>query len=275
MNTEKIRLELNNVQKTLLLPLWGRAKETEKTNPILEDQKSVELIKKIDYDFSILENDLNMQNSLSWLIRAKTFDDAIKSFIHKHPNGTIVNIGAGLDTTFFRVDNGNIFWYDLDLPEVIEMRRKLIGESDRVKFISKSFLDFSWFDDIKHLDDDVFFFAGGVFIYYNKETVKGVLHKLSQKFPNGEMMFDTYSKIWNRMANKMIENAGIQNAKIKLEIKNKRELEKWSPYIKIKDWFGYNQKVEKKREWGLTTNLTLIINDLFKITSFYNLEFKE
>ncbi|EPS50207.1 O-methyltransferase domain-containing protein [Clostridium botulinum A1 str. CFSAN002368] len=91
-----------------------------------------------------------------FVVRAKTFDDAIKNFISKYPNSSIVNLGAGLDTTFFRVDNENLNWYNIDLPDVIELRKKLLPESDREKCIAKSFLDISWFNDIKKDYDNVF-----------------------------------------------------------------------------------------------------------------------
>ncbi|NFR58916.1 class I SAM-dependent methyltransferase [Clostridium botulinum] len=74
----------------------------------------------------------------------------------KYPNSAIVNLGAGLDTTFFRVDNGNLNWYNIDLPDVIELRKKLLPESNREKCITKFFLDVSWFNDIKKDYDNVF-----------------------------------------------------------------------------------------------------------------------
>ena len=76
--------------------------------------------------------------------RAKQFDDKVRAYITVHPRASVVNIGAGLDTAFYRVDNGLIHWYDLDLPLVINFRRQLLLEPERVTFIAKSFLDPSW-----------------------------------------------------------------------------------------------------------------------------------
>jgi len=78
----------------------------------------------------------------------------------KHPRASVVNIGAGLDTTFYRVDNGLIHWYDLDLPAVFDIRRRLLPEPDRVTYIAKSFLDPSW-PRTSHTEDGVFMIAGG------------------------------------------------------------------------------------------------------------------
>ncbi|MFN2127565.1 MAG: class I SAM-dependent methyltransferase, partial [Anaerolineales bacterium] len=137
-------INLGSVQKTLLLPLWGRAVETQKPKPILVDSKAVSIINNIPYDFSVIAENINPLSRLSWIARSIYFDKKIKEFVNVSPEATIVNIGCGLDTTFDRVDNGKIHWYDLDLPDTIELRKKYISETDRRKFIPKSVFDTSW-----------------------------------------------------------------------------------------------------------------------------------
>lgn len=140
-----IKADFTHVQETLLLPLFGRAKLSKKDNPVLKDSKAIEIVENlIEYDFERLDRHLSPYGNVSWLVRAKMFDDTIRRFETEHQEATIVNFGAGLDTTFFRVDNGLIKWYDLDLPEVIEVRKRIIPESDRMKCIAKSLLDASW-----------------------------------------------------------------------------------------------------------------------------------
>ena len=137
---DKIQIKLDGVQETLVLPLWGRALESIKPNPIIEDHKALEFIKKIDYDWNKIGSGYDDDGALSYIFSSKSLDDAILNYIDKNPNATIVNIGAGLDTTFARVDNGKILWYDLDLPNVVNLRSKLMTETNRMKFISKSVL---------------------------------------------------------------------------------------------------------------------------------------
>jgi len=84
----------------------------------------------------------------------------------------VVNIGAGLDATFYRVDNGLIHWYDLDLPDVIELRKQFLTETDRTTYIAKSFLDPSWCKCIKQTEDGVFMVAGGLLRYFEEAQVK-------------------------------------------------------------------------------------------------------
>jgi O-methyltransferase involved in polyketide biosynthesis len=122
----KIEIDLSDVQKTLLLPLWGRAVETRKKNPMLVDTAAVGIIDRIDYDFSTIANSMSPISQLAWVVRCLHIDRTIKQFLRTHPNATLVNIGYGLDTTFQRIDNGTLVWYDLDLPDVIALRKKLI-----------------------------------------------------------------------------------------------------------------------------------------------------
>lgn len=84
---------------------------------------------------------LDQLTMFAWIKRNLICDRMVRSFLTRYPEGTIVNIGCGLDTTFERVDNGKLRWYDLDLPDVIELRSKFVAQSERRKFIAASFLE--------------------------------------------------------------------------------------------------------------------------------------
>ncbi len=86
---EKIAVRLGDVQKTLLLPLWGRAIETQKKEPLLKDQTAAEIIDKIDYDFSTITANLSGISQLGWVIRSLLIDRIIKEFLEKHPQATV------------------------------------------------------------------------------------------------------------------------------------------------------------------------------------------
>jgi hypothetical protein len=101
-----------------------------------------------------------------------------------------VNLGAGLDTTFYRVDNGLIHWYDLDLPEVIDVRRQLLPEPDRVTYIAKSIFDQSWYTDVRHTEGGVFMIAGGLLHWLDELRVKQLFLMLADNFPGGEIVFN-------------------------------------------------------------------------------------
>jgi len=192
-----MKIDLNNVEETLLIPLWGRAQLSREHNSLLNDAKALEIIEQIDYDFSKLDRRSVFRRDLWFVIRAKQFDDKIKAYVADHPRASIVNIGAGLDTTFYRVDNGSIHWYDLDLPNVIDIRKQLLPEPDRVTYIAKSLLDPSWCGDVKHTEDGVLMVAGGVFGWLEESQVKQFFSMLADNFPGGEIVFNARSKLDN------------------------------------------------------------------------------
>jgi O-methyltransferase involved in polyketide biosynthesis len=146
---KKIAIQLGRVQETLLLPLVSRAKETEYKKPLLNDTKAVELFNQLDVDRKKLLRNITEIGVHGLCYRAYKMDEAIKVFLQQHPNGKILDIGAGLDTTYYRCDNGKALWYDLDLPDSISLRKQLLPEpNNRVRYIAKSMLDYSWIDDI-------------------------------------------------------------------------------------------------------------------------------
>ena len=143
MPTHTIR-NLNAVSQTLLIPLYFRAIESERPDALVRDPKAVELVGQLDYDFSGVQRLKDEQ--VNYLLRMREFDRQARAFLAEHPDGVIVDLGCGLDTRFERVDNGQVEWYGLDLPEVIELRKELLDETPRSHFIECSVLDFSWMD---------------------------------------------------------------------------------------------------------------------------------
>jgi O-methyltransferase involved in polyketide biosynthesis len=144
LQQNKIKVNLIGVSQTSLLALYGRAKISNECGLLFNDAKAVELVGRIDYDFSFFDLIAVDYVLFSAVARAMQLDNKVKNYIKDHPHASVVNLGAGFDITFYRVDNGKIRWYDLDLPEVIEARKQLIPETDRTTCIAKSFLDLSW-----------------------------------------------------------------------------------------------------------------------------------
>jgi O-methyltransferase involved in polyketide biosynthesis len=97
----------------------------------------------LDYDFGDIKKAFGEYGGLAYIVRARKMEDTIQRFVSEHPHTTVVHIGAGLDTTFSRVDNGAIRWYDMDISEVIALRKKIIPEGDRNRCIARSVFDYS------------------------------------------------------------------------------------------------------------------------------------
>jgi O-methyltransferase involved in polyketide biosynthesis len=275
MNT-RVKIELGEVQKTLLIPLFGRAREFEKPDPLVSDKYAHEIMKNIDYDFDAAFSRVPYQFTLNTVVRAHHMDAALFEVIEKHPDATIVNIGAGLDTTFRRVDNGRIFWYDLDLPDSIDLRSKLIPETDRNKFIAKSVFDTSWFKDVKTRGSKVFFMSAGVLVYLNGPDIKRLFLEMIQEFPDGEIMFEIYSKKLLWLRNHVLARGQMKSdlfRPMQWGVNSGKEIAKWSPKIKILDEFPYYSRIKLENYWDEKTLTPIKIMNFFRVMKILRLQF--
>src|SRR5215475_7759922 len=117
--------ELGIVQQTLFFPLLARARETERRRPLLRDEKSADLVKRIDFDAGTFNGSVM---SFLVVLRTMIFDWWVSQFLAGNPGGTVVELGAGLNTRFERTDNGSVHWIDLDLPDTIALRRRFFAD---------------------------------------------------------------------------------------------------------------------------------------------------
>ena len=125
------------------------------------------------------------------VVRGRYFDDAVRRFIDNHSRPIVVNVGCGLDTRCQRIhrENDPTKYYELDLPEVISLRRELIPEPEYDTYISSSLLETKWLECLKtqHPDCDFIFIIEGVLMYFYEEQVKAVLHNIASHFSGREV----------------------------------------------------------------------------------------
>lgn len=208
-----IHIEKNTVQETLVIPLYGRKLCTERFPNLFRDDKAVELINRIDYDFSELE-----KRSKSFAYRFGALEVAMrendlmveaKDYLKTHPKAALVNLGCGLDQTAENCDNGECMIYNLDLSDVIAVRKELLPEGGRVKSIAADLNELSWFDSID-ASNGVCFLAAGVFYYFKTKQIKRLLTAMAERFPGGRLVFDSA----NRRAVKIMLKTWVKEAGI-------------------------------------------------------------
>ena len=181
--------KLTGVPETLLVALYLRAVETQRADGIIKDEKAVEMIQSIEYDFARFNKAWASQVGVA--VRTEILDKASTAFIRQYPDASVVNMGAGLCTRFNRVDNGNITWYELDLPEAIELRRRFFTETDRHRFIEGSITDFDWMEQIPGAGDQPVLFIGeGLFMYFEGGEVESIFVEMADHFPGAELLFE-------------------------------------------------------------------------------------
>ena len=188
---------LSGIPGTLMYPVYARAKESQMANPIIEDPYSVDMIKQIDFDFSVFENipdkkgfsKKDLQTGIA--VRTELLDNGVREFTNKYPDGLAINMGCGLDARFFRLDNGSMRWIDVDLQEVIDLKKCLFKNSDRYKMMAASVLEKGWLDNIEINDgQEVLLIAEGTLMYFEEEEVRGLFDSLIAKFPRATFLFE-------------------------------------------------------------------------------------
>ena len=184
MENNKINPLLTGSAETMLQSFYARAKYSKKKNAKFYDAKAIELVGKIDYDFS-------------------------KAFINKNPDCTVVNIACGLDTRFYRMDNGKITWYNVDLPETIEVRDAIYHESGRVSTIGISATDPAWADKVTKRGK-MLFIIEGLSMYLTSDENAQMLSIIRDKFDNATVLMECLAKKWvnKERTEKSIQDTG-------------------------------------------------------------------
>lgn len=253
MEILKEKIQLTEEQETLLIPLYCKAQEG---NPIFFDPKAKQLLEQIDYDFTGLK--VPMQTNMTVRMRAKQMDAYARTFLNNNPRSVILHLGCGLDSRFWRLDNGQVEWYDLDMPEVIELRRKFFPENKRYHLIASSAADLEWIDSISDEGRPVMIVAEGLLMYMTDIEVKALVLKLQEAFPGCHLVCDVFSK---QTADRVSRHPSIKKtgATIKWGIADPRHIEEWHSGIWLKDeWFFTQSEDIPKLGLGIILTFKLV-----------------
>ncbi len=244
----KYHIERNTVQETLVIPMYGRMKSSQLYPFLFKDDGAARLMSRIDYDFSSLEsNSRNAMQRFGFLevaVRQYNLAWEVRDYLKTHPNATVVNLGCGLDDTGRHCDNGTCRIYNIDYPDVIEVRNDLIPPGAREVNIACDLNDISWFQAIDASGGAVFF-ASGVFYYFLRSQVQKLVSAMAAAFPGGRLVFDAA----NRTAVKLMLKTWVKYAKIKdvgayFSVEDAQtELSPWTKESKVSSrnfMLGYN-----------------------------------
>ena len=210
----KYKIQKNTVQETLIIPLYARKMCSELYPNLYRDEAAVRLCENVDYDFSKLaEKSKSMMQRFGFLEVAMRQNDLayeVRDYLKSHPNAAVVNLGCGLDNTGRICDNGKCRIYNLDFPDVIDVRNELLPAGEREENIPCNLNDTAWFSKIDASGGAVFY-AAGVFYYFLKEQVQALVKKMAEAFPGAVLVFDAA----NRKAVKLMLKTWLKDAEIK------------------------------------------------------------
>ena len=181
---EPIPVNLSGVPETLLWNLGRRAAAARSGASRLEDPLAIEVAGRLQYDFT------DASRGAGWhAARVATFDDAVRRFLDQHPAGTVAALGEGLETQFWRLDNGRMHWLSIDLPAALDLRRRVLPDSPRQRSYAGSALDLGWLDRLDPAEP-VLVTAQGLLVYFQRSEVHDLIAAIAERLPGSFLVFD-------------------------------------------------------------------------------------
>ena len=241
-----MELKLGDVQETMLIPLVIRANESLRKGARIYDGKAIEIIKRLNCDTQKYDAFMSHEGVIA---RTILFDQRLKSYLKLFPNAVCVNLGCGLDDRFLRVDNGNILWYDIDLADVIQVRKQCFAQQERRTMMVGSILEDSWTKQIEKGRKTIFILEG-LLMYFSKEEVQIILRNITNNFSDVVILAELMPSICaNR--NKYHDTVKNTKASFKWGTKSGHELEVLRPGLKLvkEDSFNIEMKKHTIRGW--------------------------
>lgn len=213
-----------SVPWTMVGTLYLRAYEYRSPGPsVLGDRAAAEAVDRIEYDFARMRRAMRPRgNQYVVALRARRFDRWAASFLARHPDAVVLHLGCGLDSRVFRLDPPEtVAWFDVDVPEVIELRRRIFDERPGYRMLASSVTEPGWLEEIPR-DRPALVVAEGVLMYLDEPELRTLLDRLTDRFPSGELQFDGVPP-WALKITK-IQRWGTRDA---------RELERWNPRLHL------------------------------------------
>ncbi|MCB9034208.1 MAG: class I SAM-dependent methyltransferase [Chitinophagales bacterium] len=270
---EKLSTDLGVVQETLLLPLMARAKDATSKHPILNDKKALALSQQIDTDFDKYYKYMKKTGMIGLCERALIMDNKVKQFMQQHPKGKILNIGVGLETAYYRLNQPKYEWYDLDLPDAMELRAELLPiPNEYVTYIYKSMFDFSWMYDIGDIDDGLLITVPGVFMYFDEGKVSAFFRTIASRLTGAHIVFDVVSNMGGFFIGRQVQMAGMKNATMDWGVMQPKDIEKWSNHIKFVEAIPYFKNT-KNYDINILLKALLSTNQYFDISQVFHFQF--
>lgn len=237
--------KLQGVADTLYIPLTARIQVSKRFPDFFYDEKALELEKELPDDS--IEKNSGEYFYMASVCRYKVTDEIVKDFISKNGKCNIINLGAGLETSYFRIKPENAVFYEVDLPEVIDTRRRVLGESEREILIGGDLFDLSWAGTVDKTLPTLMV-VSGVFQYFTKEKITEFIREAKDTFTRAELVFDAMTSKALKYANKYVRKTGNKEAEMLFSVDDPAEFarENGIKLIAQKAFFTEARKVLKK-----------------------------
>ena len=180
---------MNNVNKTLYIPLYGKAYVSKK-GIILSDKKAEQIWEEEGFP-------LKGKSKSKWLayymgMRSTVFDEWLKEKIENFQDSVVLHLGCGMDSRVERVNASNREWYDVDFPEVIKERKRYYQETENYHMLQSDVRDMKWLQSIPK-EKTAIVVMEGISMYLSNEELKAVLKEINSHFEQVHLFVDCYT----------------------------------------------------------------------------------
>jgi O-methyltransferase involved in polyketide biosynthesis len=206
--TEKLHVDLSGAPQTMLATFYAKALDADFEKPILGDRWAKDIKDRIDYDWTATA--ITARNSPSVTTRSAHFDNWVRQFLSVHPAAIVLHLGCGLDSRYYRLDPGpEVDWYDVDYPDVADLRRQLFPPREHCHVIAASVTDPAWLADVP-ADRPTLMIGEGLTMYLTEADGVELLRRIVEHAPSGELQFDAFSRfgIKTQWTNTVVTRAG-------------------------------------------------------------------
>ena len=232
--------EFTPAQESLFLTLGSRALDSRLPRPFLGDTMADEIIATIGYGldkFPQLNTKLLDRRSKVFdvAVRAKILDEMVRRFVLRQPDAVVLDLGAGLDGRIFRVNPPpTVEWYDVDFPEVVALRRKLLPQPANAHNVGADLTDPDWLHDIPR-DRPAMIVADGLVLFLGQDDFVSLLNRLTAHFPGGELALNAYTTyaMWTFKHSRAMR--AIAGGMANPGINDPRQLERWVDGLTLLD----------------------------------------
>jgi methyltransferase (TIGR00027 family) len=246
-------MKLTNVSKTAIATLRCHVLESKKERPIINDPMAEYCLNRLallasDEDkYGVINRKLSPVLTSHIAIRARKYDNIVNDFISRNPDCTVINLGCGFDTRFWRINNQKCIFYELDLPEVIEAKKEILKDKLEYEMIGCSILDTSWIQKvISKGNSNILLVAEALFMYLPKSDVINLFRIFTERFSHSQIILEVATEkytrgVWKKIViHKMKRELGLDaGSSYNFGIKKAKELESFADGIKVINEWSY------------------------------------
>lgn len=254
--TTKHPVSLNSLPQTALITLWAKGTEYARADALLRDETAAKLMQRLDYDFSKFSK--AEMSQAGCCARAALIDAHARRFLAAHPDGVVIQLGCGLDARYERLGRPPITaWYDLDLPEMMQIRSALLPETGN-HYLAASLLDDTWLKTVRAHGKPVLVLVEGVLMYLPEKDVRRFFQMAADGLPAGEIVFDSLAPFLLRRAKKHDALRSMGDVpEFHWAPKDFAALQSWHPRLRVAETEGISRLCGHRYPWFVRLMLAL------------------